>query len=253
MIIALVLNAPEQLADALPQPAQLLDLEHESVIERVTRTVLRGPFGVTIVASSPPLAAEIKSELNGYAVQHVEAPGDALLIVALKFAQDFRARWEKAMAAAGKRFAADEKSEGDSELQEDWSKHKSSADVKVRSLARSFERDGVMLFYGDQPLISPEIQAQVIERFCTPRKDETPQTMRPVTQAVYSGERGFPVILNLDAVKDVLALKPGADLEKWLLDNLNRVQDVKIDNPSAGWRIRTDADYQRVLKSVCGE
>lgn len=250
MIIAIVLNAPEQNgAIDLAGPAAFLNLEHESVIERVAGTVLRGPFGVTLVATTKLHSEQAKTVLNGFAVQHVEAAPESLLSAALKFAQDYRLRWENAMAAAGKRFSAPEHDEeGDEKV--DWSKHKGSADVKVRSLARSFERDGVYICQADQPLLNTEVQAHLIERFCTPGKGEAPQTMRAVTQAVYSGERGFPVILSLEAVTEVAALKPGADLQNWLLDNLNRVQDVKLDDPRAGLRIRSDADYQVALKSV---
>ena len=119
------------------------------------------------------------------------------LHAALKFSEEIRARWEKAMAAAAQRFNADadddDEDEDDDDDEEDdeapanssltsrpthsknggrkaepkaeWSRHSANADVKVRGLARSFERDGVILFRGDSPLIRPELQAQLVESF----------------------------------------------------------------------------------------
>ena len=141
----------------------------ESLIECVAAAVLRGPFGGVLVAAHPQIAARVREKLHGFAVQFVETAqarnADEVRAAGLKAAADFRARWEKARAAAAGRFAG---AGG-----QDWSKHKQHADVKVRGLARSFDRDGVLLVPGDALNLSKEKLAELIEKFTQQSADES--------------------------------------------------------------------------------
>ena len=230
----------------------------ETVLERLTRTVLRGPFGGTIVAAAPEHEARIKELLSGFAVQHLKlSPARAHVSEALMFAEAFRARWQKAMAAAAQRFPVIEESDDEEEEAEaspkgkkavrrpqakgkpapqEWSKHHKSADVKIRGLARSFERDGVILFRGEQPISRPDLQAQVVEAFGREGAEKA-GAARPMAQAVYQSVRGYPVLLSVDAAKEAAALPRATDFDDWLLQQLKRVQDVSVDDPAAIQRI----------------
>lgn len=285
MIIALILadqTAP-LIRNSLPY---LLPVGDESVIERVARVVLRGPFGATVIASPASSAKELKSALNGFVVQYatlpIAGPGTmASLTAALKFSEEFRARWEKARAAAAQRFNADDDDEDDEEEEDDddeggaapskspgksrttssksqpaskdtraeWSKHSANADVKVRGLARSFERDGVMLFRGESPLLRPELQAQMVESFAREAQQKGPKA-RPFAQAVHAGARGFPVLIDRAAIAEVMALPPSVVFDDWLLDQLTRVQDVQLQEGAALERIRNEEDYAALLKTL---
>ncbi len=99
MLVALIL-ADSSRACAIRDAANRAG---ETAIEHVAGMVLRGPFGGTLVAAHPAQSDAVKAALQGFAVQHVAASGDgahALMISALKAATAFRARWERAMAAA---------------------------------------------------------------------------------------------------------------------------------------------------------
>lgn len=172
----------------------------ESAIERLAATVLRGPFGATLVAAHPAIAERVKKALNGFSLQFVNAPGapdaNALTLEALKAAGAFRTRWEKAMAAAGARFS--KQKPGGS----DWSKHKQNADVKVRGLARSFDRDGVMLIPADSSDLTKECIAELVENFAEGKKLSHPP--------------GGPLVLSLEEANEAAALKTPAELGAWL-------------------------------------
>src|SRR4051794_39155000 len=115
MIIATVVvgqNAPHLHG----KPAWLSTLGDETALERQLRTVVRGPFGVTIVVSAPQDSEPVKNLLSGFAVQHVEAPaGTALLSTALKFGRDYRERWQKVMSEAKARFGDEAEDEDEEE------------------------------------------------------------------------------------------------------------------------------------------
>ena len=140
----------------------------ESRIERVAAAVLRGPFGGVLAAAHPQIDARIREKLNGFAVKFVAANqarnADDVRAAGLKAAADFRARWEQARAAAAGRFGA---TEG-----QDWSKHKQHADVKIRGLARSFDRDGVLLVPADAHNLTKEKLAELIEKFAQQKGDD---------------------------------------------------------------------------------
>lgn len=249
MIIAIVIldRIQPQLDNKDPY---FLTLGTETVLERVARTVLRGPFAGTIIASDAAFSARAKETLDGFAVQHVEAATPDLIQSALKQADSFRQRWKKAMAAAKARFGDSSTAEKKSSTRkddktarkEDWDKHKGDPDVKLRGLARSFDRDGVMLFRANQPLLTIEFQAQLIENFAREGVDKG-SAARPFTQAVYEGERGYPMLIDFENVAEVTALPPATDFSKWLLQHLDRVKDVNGDK-AQGLQLRSDADYR---------
>ena len=285
MIIALILA--DQTAPLIRNSTPyLLPVGDESVIERVARVVLRGPFGAAVIASPASSAKELRSALNGFVVQYATLPAAApgtpgtmgSLTAALKFSEEFRARWEKARAAAAQRFNADDEDDDDDQEDDDdeddaappkssgksrttssksqpaskdtrgeWSRHSANADVKVRGLARSFERDGVMLFRGESPLLRPELQAQMVESFAREAQQKGPKA-RPFAQAVHQGARGFPVLIDRAAIAEVMALPPAVVFDDWLLDQLPRVQDVQLQEGAALERIRTEEDYTALLK-----
>lgn len=228
MIIALVLINE---SDA----ARYFETEDgETTIERVTGTVLRGPFGGTLVAAIPALSAKVKNALQGFAVKHVELPAGftahagphLLLMEALKAAEAFRARWEKAMAAAAGRFEKTRGTEAPTKgAGGEWSKHKQSADVKIRGLARSFERDGVLVLPGDCIEIKKEHLAHMVEAFA--REGQT-AAAKPFAQALVAGVRGWPVMLSLEGAREVAALPAGTIFSEWLLKNVERVCDIKV-------------------------
>jgi len=226
----------------------LLPLDGETVIERVTRTVLRGPFGGTVVVSAPALSAQIRQLLAGFAVQHVEAARTedgphAALREALACAESFRRRWEKAAAAASARFSGADESARPAR-QSDWARHRQSADVKIRGLARAFECDGVILFRGDRPGLTPELQAQVVDAFG--RQAEGPQTpTRPFAQAVHAGRRGYPILMDLAAAREVAALPPATDFDAWLGQRPERVLDVAVSDSAVVAEIASAADFQK--------
>jgi CTP:molybdopterin cytidylyltransferase MocA len=261
------------------QPPYLLPLGRETVIERAAAGVLRGPFGGVIIASAPQFAPRIREQLQGYAAQHVQLKGlgkgpHAALTESIAFAEAFRQRWEKARAAAAARFTDDgnDGDDGDDDLDGeddvapaspakkqaprprgkpggDWSSHRKSADVKIRGLARSFDRDGIMIFRGDCPALSAELQARVVEAFGREGVEKGAQA-RGIAQAVCAGQRGYPVALTLDAAREVAALPPTACFDDWLLENLRRAQDVKTDDPAAVSGARSEAGYQELLSRL---
>jgi len=216
MIVAVIL------ADTLNAP--YLEPKGDAVIERVASTVLRGPFGGTLVASRPEIAAKIKDALHGFAVQHVDTSAaktgaHGILIEALNAAAAFRSRWENARAAAAERFEKQGKSG-------DWAKHKQSADVKIRGLARSFDRDGVLVVPGDAIELKPEHLARMVEAFARDGQAPRPHAF---AQAIFAGARGWPVVMTLDAAREVSALPAETVLAEWLLTNVERVTDVGLD------------------------
>jgi hypothetical protein len=257
MIIAIVVvdNSDLRLHGKAPCFAEL---GKEAALEHLVRTVVRGPFGVTIVAATPHNSSEIKKLLGGFAVQFVDAASDQqLLSAALKFAADYRLRWEKVMADAKARFAGkDDDDEDDSRKQirkpggkggaKDWANLKSSSDVKVRGLARSFDRDGIMLFPADRPAISLELQAQMVEAFGREQADKGAKA-RPIAQAVFAGERGYPVILDLPAAKELEVLPPATNFDDWLLAQLVRIQDVPVQDRGATSILRTENDLSEIM------
>ncbi len=107
----------------------------------------------------------------------------------------------------------------------DWAKHKQSADVKIRGLARSFDRDGVLAIPADCVEIGKEDLARMVEAFA--REGQAAQP-RPFAQAVRSGVRGWPVILSLEGASEVEALDKSVVITEWLLKNVERIQDVKL-------------------------
>ena len=249
----------------------LLPMGDETVIERIARVVLRGPFGGTIVASAASFHSEVRSALEGFAVQHVALGGGGgelqsgsagAAAQALKFAESFRVRWEKAMAAAAERFGAGDDDEDDDAPQTppgarkprnkkaaDWASHSRSADVKVRGLARSFERDGVILFRGDCPLIAPDLQAQVVEAFARDAPIKA-KGRRPFAQAVHNGLRGYPLVIERAAIPELLALPPQTVFDDWLLAQLPRIQDVPVQDGAILQRIGSDEDYENILGAL---
>ncbi|HLX64401.1 MAG TPA: hypothetical protein VKX17_24215 [Planctomycetota bacterium] len=204
-----------------------------TVIERVASTVLRGPFGGTLVAARPEISAKIKDSLQGFALQIVETSGaksgaHSILIEGLKAAEAFRARWEKAMAAAALRFQKSPGKEAGGKsggAPGDWNKHKQSADVKIRGLARSFERDGVLVLPADSVEIGKEQLARMVEAFARDGQEARPHAF---VQAVIDGARGWPVIMSPDAAREVAALPVETVFAKWLVKDIERVKDVGI-------------------------
>ncbi|HYF47807.1 MAG TPA: hypothetical protein VEJ63_00260 [Planctomycetota bacterium] len=259
MIVALILVDSGTLIDA--RPAALLESDGRTLIEIVTATVLRGPFGGTIVASPPAFSADVHTALHGFAVQHVDAPNKGgthePIIHALKAAANFRQRWEKIRAAAATRFqdADDEdeekpkpaphksgaaaKAKADAKAQ--WGKHKQNPDVKVRGLARSFDRDGVALFRAEHPLVSLELQAQMVEAFAREAATKDDEA-RPFAQALYEGRRGYPILMSTDGAREVEGLAAATNFDDWLLENLRRVQDVAVQEAGAVEAVRSRAD-----------
>lgn len=171
-----------------------------SALESLAGTVLRGPFGGTLVAARPEIASRAKETLSGFALQFVDTSrvksANELNIEALKAAAAFRARWEKAMSAAGARFS--KQKDGGT----DWAKHKQHADVKVRGLARSFDRDGVMLIPASANKLSKERIAEMVECFARGEKA--------------SAATGEPVLLSLESANAGAQLKLDADFNAWL-------------------------------------
>ena len=232
MIVAIVLADQE----GAPSDALFAENNDETAIERVTGTVLRGPFGGTLVAAHPTLLKDVQEALTGFAVQYVEISSNSnpsenvhsILITALKASDAFRTRWAKAMAAANGRFeksGTQNQDAGNPNPSAEWSKLKQSADVKIRGLARSFDRDGVLIIPGDAAFIKKEHLAQMVEAFA--RDGQQPQA-HPFAQAVSNGERSWPVIMSWEGAQEVMKLPPSTDFSKWLLQNLERVCDVKI-------------------------
>jgi CTP:molybdopterin cytidylyltransferase MocA len=282
MLLAIILA--DNITPVQGQPSYLLPLGNESVIERTAGTVLCGPFGGVIVASAPQFAPQIRERLQGFAVQQLQLKGlnkgpHSALIESLNFAEGVRQRWEKAMAAAASRFAASDENEDDSddsdddEVEEDrediqppqpaktsaparhdikthgrrdWSPHRKSADIKVRGLARSFDRDGIMIFRGERPGFRPELQAQLAEAFGR-EGAEKGSAARGFAQAVFEGQRGYPITMTVDAAREVSALPPETLFDDWLLANLRRVQDVNVDDAGALSGIYSDTDYTELL------
>ena len=147
-----------------------------------------------------------------------------------------RQRWQKAMAGAAARFA------GAGEGTGDLTRHRRSPDVKIRGLAHSFQRDGVMLFRGDCPLTGPELQAQIIEAFGTESGPSAHALVRPV----YAGKRGYPMLLDLAVSKELATLPPDTNLETWLQRHAERVREVRVDDPAAVEAIENAQDYARL-------
>ena len=242
MIVAIILcNRTEAVSDG--KPAYFPPLGEETAIERLIQVVARGPFGGTLVASAAPLAAEMRQTLAGFTVQHVElapaAPGSvAELLPAFRAAEAFRGRWEKAHAAATGRFGG---KQPEAEEGPDWKKLRGSADVRVRGLARSFDRDGVMLFRGDQPGLSLDVQAHLSEHF---GRDASASAAGLRTS--YAGQPDYPVVLGLEAVREVLALPPETLLDDWLAEQTARIKAVPVNNPGVTERLLSDSAYRSV-------
>jgi len=269
MIVAVILIDPKALADALP--AALLEADGRTLLEIATGTVLRGPFGGTIVASPPEFSADVHNALHGFAVQHADSPSKKgphePLIHALKAAAQFRQRWEKIRAQAASRFQHSDDDDdspargkkgpvNETDAQSDWGRHKQNPDVKVRSLARSFDRDGVALFRAEAPLVTLELQAQMVEAFAREAADKDDEA-RPIAQALYEGRRGYPILLGTAAANEIAALPATTDFDAWLLDQLSRVQDVAVQESGAVETVRAAAELEalrpRLLKKMTKE
>jgi CTP:molybdopterin cytidylyltransferase MocA len=240
------------------KPACLVELGEETALEHLVRTVLRGPFGVIIVAAPSELSARVKEALDGFAVQHVEgASGQPLLAAALKFGRDYRERWERVMAEARAHFgedADDDKRAAKAACKPikgaakvGWAGFKSSADVKVRGLARSFDRDGVMVFPADHPAISLELQAQMVEAFGREAADKGANA-KPLAQAVHAGQRGYPIVIDLPISNEVQALSVSTRFDDWLLSQLPRIQDVSVQDAGAVSVLRSEGDYENICR-----
>ncbi|HEY3320229.1 MAG TPA: hypothetical protein VGP72_07175 [Planctomycetota bacterium] len=209
-------------------------------LEQLISAILRGPFGLTVVGAPPDLLPIAHEHFRGFAVQTIpltaaESRPLGSLQEALTFCGEARGRWEKASAAAAARFSKQPSKQGSagpgsapgSALDpQTRAKLHSSPDVKLRGLARSLERDGVMLFHAE-PHMTPELQAQLVEAFGREGAAKGPAA-RPFTQAVYSGVCGFPVLLSLAGIEQIMALPQQTDFDAWLLQNLERVQDVAL-------------------------
>ena len=275
MILALILaDKVQPLIDA--RPPFLLPLHEETALERLVRVVLRGPFGGTIVAADAAFSADVKNALSGFVVQHVALPSAAqgtvgALAPALKFAEEFRARWERAMAAANARFKDESDDDGDdndddtpaknpkgpprksqpghAHAPQDWGRHSKNADVKIRGLARSFERDGVMLFRAERPLLRPELQAQLVEAFARESADKRDQA-RPFAQAVHQGVRAYPVLLSRAVIPEITALPPSTLFDDWLLNQLKRIQDVQVEDAGVLESLSSAEDYERIKREL---
>jgi CTP:molybdopterin cytidylyltransferase MocA len=259
MIIALVILDRTQpfLQNNAPCFARLGEL---SVLEKLVSTVLRGPFGGTVVALHPDIAETAQEQLHGFAAHprvlknFAQGPHSALS-EGLSDAVALRQKWEKAMAAAASRFQSakpghkNDKDDDDGPGRGGWAEYRGSKDVKIRGLARSFDRDGVIIFRGDHPAMSLELQAQVVDAFGREGADKGAGA-RPIAQAVYQGERGYPVLLSLDAAKEVAALPPATDFDAWLLQNIQRVQDVASEQWGATAQLRSEEDYAELCKKL---
>lgn len=255
MIIALVILDRTQpfLQNNAPCFAPLGEL---SVLEKLVSTVLRGPFGGTVVALHPEIAERAQEQLSGFAAHPIViknfAQGPHLAFSeGLAQAAALRQKWEKAMAAAASRFQSKpgNKSDKDDGNAKGWAEHRGNKDVKIRGLARSFDRDGVMIFRGDHPAMSLDLQAQVVDAFGREGADKGPAA-RPIAQAVYQGERGYPVLLSLDAAREVAALPPVTDFDAWLLQNIQRVQDVASEHWGATAQLCSEEDYANLCKNL---
>src|SRR3989442_277040 len=86
----------------------------ETVIERVARTVLRGPFGGTIVVAPASHIGKLKPLLEGFAVHWIDSgagPAELGLEAGLHFATVLRERWEQAMSRAAAQFSVSDREE----------------------------------------------------------------------------------------------------------------------------------------------
>ena len=234
-----------------PGPASA-DGADSSLLEQLVSTVLRGPFGGTIVALHPEPAEAAQEQLHGFAVhpftiKNIAAGPHAAWSEGLAAAAAFRERWEKAMAAAQSRFKGAQTPGDHAPAKNTLAEHRANKDVKIRGLARSFDRDGVMLFRGDYPAMSLELQAQLVDAF---GKESPVAAARPIAQAVHQGSRGYPVILNLDAAREVQALPPATDFDAWLLKNLSRVQDVNVEYWGAAAPLHSAGDYDDLCEKL---
>lgn len=231
MIVAIVLADNDEIG----HPSYFETANDETVIERVTATILRGPFGGTLVAAHPSNQEAIREALSGFAVQHIDISSNttgtqSILAAGLKAADAFRTRWEKAMAAATGRFdKSGEKDLRDSAAKlndsAEWSKLKKNPDVKIRGLARSFDRDGILVAPADSLEIKKEHLAQMVEVFAREGQQPHPKSF---AQGISGGVRGWPVMMTLDGAREIAALPSGTVLTDWLLKNVERVCDVTL-------------------------
>ena len=201
--------------------------ESLSVLEQTASTLLRGPFGGVLLSAHPLLKKRVRETLNGFALQFVDVPVNAqtpqeILAAGLSAAATFRERWERARAAANARFqkpsSEKEKSGGD------WAKHKQHADVKIRGLASSFDRDGVLLVPADYAEIRAEEIAASVERFA---RDGQAAQAHPFAQGIKDGVRGWPVLATLDGAQE-LSKMGASTIQDWLLKHIDRVLDLKM-------------------------
>ena len=294
MIIAVVL-ADRTTPEVQGQPLYALPCGGESVLERVTRIVLRGPFGATIVVAPHGRRDAVAALLKGFSVKIIESEAadaaqprpHAALIAALAYAEKVRERWARAMATAAASYSVSEQDEVNKTSTQKgephtgpstqtptppqgtgktdpWAKLRTSSNIRLRGLARSFEREGVIVFRADRPLLRPELQAAVVEAFGRDTSGVSGRLMpikateiegkistgRRFSQAVYAGKRGYPVVMNVDAAHEVQALPPETDFDAWLTEHHDRVRDVPVDDPAAVEAILTEADYQRLCAKL---
>ncbi|HYG75323.1 MAG TPA: hypothetical protein VEK08_10005 [Planctomycetota bacterium] len=272
MIVALVI-LDRLAANLQDKPSYFSELAPgKSVIEQVVSTVVRGPFAGTVVASLVEYFDRAQEHLHGFAIHPLKVANPkagvhAPIIDGLNFADSFRERWEKARAAASARFTDDEDDEDDEEApapisgrksngthrgakkKADWAKHRDSKDVKLRGLARSFDRNGVILFRGDRPAITVNLQAQIVEAFGREGADKGPKA-RSFAQAVHNGVRGYPVLMSFEAAREVAALPAATKFDDWLLQNIQRVQDVNTDEWGAVAEVRDSESLAQIAERL---
>jgi len=236
------------------RPPFLLSIGDETILERVVSVALRGPFGGVVVASAEEVADDVNKVLAGFAVQQLTLnDSETAVAESVAFAADFRARWQRVMDAAAQRFSGDgkKKSAKNQPVKSGYTpgmpEHRKNPDVKVRGLARSFDRDGIVFLRADQPGLRLEVQAQIVEAFGREGHDKG-AAARSIAQAVYAGQRGYPLAMTLDAAEEAAQAK--LPLDNWLLMNLERVQDVLIEDALSGECVVSAESYLELSKKL---
>ncbi len=125
-------------------------------------------------------------------------------------------------------------------VNEAWEKGLSSS-VKAGLRAAGTDINAALFVLADQPAVSAEVMAQLVERYR--------QTRAPIVVPVYQSQRGNPVLFDRSLFAELMEVEGdqgGRDLINRYRD---QVEEVEVASEGVLLDINTLADYQRLMES----
>jgi molybdenum cofactor cytidylyltransferase len=115
-----------------------------------------------------------------------------------------------------------------------------STSLRVGIEAVSGESDAAIVMLGDQPLVSPEMLDQIIERF--------EQTRSLIVQPVYGETPGNPVLLARSLFPELMNIEGDQGARGVIKSHAKEIDRVRISDGLPPGDVDTDEDYQALLR-----